>query len=245
MIDDGLIRFGSAIDCLSDTSSLMDLIRNFSELRNMYGIDHIVYHSLSIPGTKVLNPIVLVTYDNEWVRRYNSNEYFSIDPVVLNGKRGFLPIDWNSVKGTDAETAHFFQDAQRHDVGRNGVTLPIIGPHGERSLFTVTSNCSAEKWRLTRRSCIRDFQMISHFIHDRAIQLSGLGVTIPKRQLSPREIQCLQALALGTTPKQIAYELGISQTAVRLYLQSLKKKLGCLTLSHAVATASRVGIILV
>jgi len=60
---------------------------------------------------------------------------------------------------------------------------------------------------------------------------------------SEREVQCLEALSTGRTPKQIAEDLGISESAVRLYLHSIRRKLDCATIARAVAVAISLNII--
>ena len=47
-----------------------------------YHLANIAYHALYIPGAKVFNPILVLTYDPNWIERYKSNDYFKIDPVV-------------------------------------------------------------------------------------------------------------------------------------------------------------------
>jgi len=50
-------------------------------------------------------------------------------------------------------------------------------------------------------------------------------------------MQCIERLARGRAPKQIAYELGISVSAVRLYVCSAKVKLGAVNTTEAIAKA--------
>jgi DNA-binding NarL/FixJ family response regulator len=45
----------------------------------------------------------------------------------------------------------------------------------------------------------------------------------------------MKALARGCAPKQIAFELELSISAVRLYIQSAKVKLGAGNTNHAIA----------
>ncbi|AEI04463.1 putative transcriptional regulatory, LuxR family (plasmid) [Afipia carboxidovorans OM5] len=61
--------------------------------------------------------------------------------------------------------------------------------------------------------------------------------------LSRRETQCLQMLAEGIAPKNIAATLRLSEAAVRLYLQRARKRLNCATTLQAAVKASTLGLI--
>jgi DNA-binding CsgD family transcriptional regulator len=76
-------------------------------------------------------------------------------------------------------------------------------------------------------------------IHEKVRELSFVS------PLAPRELQCVQRLALGRVPKVIADELGISESAVRKYLGTAVEKLGCQNATHLVAAAVARGLIAV
>ena len=73
---------------------------------------------------------------------------------------------------------------------------------------------------------MRDFMIIAYFFHDQAARLSGMR-DLPGmgRPLSRRERETLQLAARGFAPKQIAADLRVSTTAVRLYLQTARTDL--------------------
>lgn len=62
-------------------------------------------------------------------------------------------------------------------------------------------------------------------------------------RLSPRETEVLRLLAAGLANKQIAHQLGISETTVKGYLSQLFEKLGAADRAHAVALALRTRLI--
>jgi DNA-binding NarL/FixJ family response regulator len=63
------------------------------------------------------------------------------------------------------------------------------------------------------------------------------------RRLSPRQLQLLRALAAGRTNKELAHELGISETTVKSYLKELYAELGTASRAGAVAYGLRHGLI--
>ena len=229
------LRFLDTVNRLTSSQSVNELSQLIRDICKTYGLENAVYHALYIPGSGTFNPILIPTYDPEWIRRYINNDYFQIDPVVNSGKRGFLPLDWSTVDRESSEAISFFKEADRYGVGRHGVTMPVRGPAGERALFTITSNLSEMEWQYYHFNYIKEFQIISHYFHDRVMQLSGHRMAPSAHILSRREMECLELTADGLVPKRVATRLKISDSAVRLYLRSAVRKLGCASTHQAVA----------
>lgn len=61
--------------------------------------------------------------------------------------------------------------------------------------------------------------------------------------LSDRQIEILQSIADGETTKQVARSLGIAQKTVHNHLNSIYRRLDTQSLTHAVLSAVRLGII--
>ena len=230
------ISLAETLDVMAAASGLDALQPLLLDLRDAYGLANIVYHATHVPGCVQANPILMLSYDPGWVSRYVGEDYFAIDPVVQAGRRGFLPIDWDGLDRSSSGARHLFTQADSYGVGRRGITIPIRGPNGERAIFTLTSNITLDQWERTRPAYLREYHAVAHFFHERAVQLSGLRAQRPP-QLSRREQQCLQLVALGRQAKTVAFLLEISEPAVRLYLKTARHKLGCATMAQAVAKA--------
>lgn len=63
-------------------------------------------------------------------------------------------------------------------------------------------------------------------------------------QLTPRELEVLQALANGLTNRAIAVELAVSEHTVKFHVNSILRKLGVQSRTEAVVHATRLGLIL-
>lgn len=241
MFDDA--RYESILEAISSSTTLEEIRLRIEQIRELYGVCNMVYHAVHIPNADLKNPILLLTYDPQWISLYLQNDYFNIDPVVKSGRAGFLPVDWQNLDHDSDCARAFFAKAESYGVGRNGISLPIRGANGERAMFTVTSNASEREWNTKRITYLRDFQMIGHYVHHKVLDVSGLRPQELRRKPSMRELQCLSAVSKGRTPKQIAADLQISETAVRLYLHSIRTKLDTLTITQAVCAAINLNII--
>lgn len=229
------LQFVEIIDKISEAESTDQLTKIAFDICPAYGLANVVYHAMYVPGSASFNPVVIPTYVSEWVDRYIHNDYFKIDPIVAFGKNGFLPLDWSEIDKDTNKARDFFKEADRYEVGRQGVSLPIRGPGGEQALFTVTSNFSETEWQKCRFTYMREFQIISHYFHDRVVEVLGYRTAVKSPSLSRREMECLQLTADGLVPKRVASRLTISDSAVRLYLRSACRKLGCASVHQAIA----------
>ncbi|TCQ97990.1 LuxR family transcriptional regulator [Neorhizobium sp. JUb45] len=188
-------------------------------------------------GTK-LYPFFCTTYPRCWTDIYLARSYFKIDPVVGSIRWARLSVDWSRFQRNSPAVDQFFEEARLHDVGTSGLTVPVRGPGGERSLFSVSSDLPTQTWAKISEGLSHDLQILSHYMHEKVMTVVDIQAGSAVRRLSAREKQCLEALASGRLPKQIAASLGLSESAVRLYLRSAKRKLGASTTYHAVAKAS-------
>jgi DNA-binding CsgD family transcriptional regulator len=229
-----------AIDGADSVDELFDILRG---LRDESGLAHLVYHATFVPAFDKANALLMPTYDEAWVRWYVAQDYFRIDPVLRAARAGFLPIDWMTVDRSSKEARHFFAEAESYGVGRQGFSLPVRGPVGERALFTITSNATDEHWHRWRLSHLRDFHLLAHYFHDRAMRIANLRPANVMRPLSPRERQCLERLMRGQTPGQVADLLDLSVSAVHAYLRGARQKLECATIEQAIVKALRLDII--
>lgn len=74
--------------------------------------------------------------------------------------------------------------------------------------------------------------------------ITAHGITgNPGKRLSPRELQCLMAVAAGMTSKEVAQELGIAPDTVDKRLLAATTKLGVTRRAALVAEAFRLGLI--
>jgi DNA-binding NarL/FixJ family response regulator len=64
-----------------------------------------------------------------------------------------------------------------------------------------------------------------------------------QEDLTPRELEVLELIREGNKNKQIAYELGISETTINFHIRNIVDKLQAIDRTHAVAIALRRGLL--
>ncbi len=237
------MRLSSVLNTLENARQADDLQFVLSEIRRGYGFAHATLLVVRAGISPLPYPFFCTTYPPEWTDIYLRRNYFEIDPVIEISRTGFLPVDWHALRAQSLKGKAFLRDARGFGVGRHGLTMPVRGANGERSLFSVTSAANRSDWRRLRDASIWELQVLSHYLHDKAVLVSGLRASGARDMLSRRERECLQLIARGEIPKQIAARLQISEGTIRLYLRLARRKLGARTLYQAVARASFLEII--
>ena len=164
-----------------------------------------------------------------------------IDPVLARGREAVLPFDWNELSRDDPAAQAFFDDAADHDVGRNGLAIPIRNRKGVRSLVCFTSNHSEDGWAEYKSRNIMKLQPMAVLINSAA--RINFKLTPDPVELSKREEECLIWAARGKTYHDIAGILNLSFASVKTYLDTARHKLSCINLTHAVAVAIATGVI--
>jgi LuxR family transcriptional regulator, quorum-sensing system regulator CinR len=181
------------------------------------------------------------TYSLQWQTRYFLKQYVLIDPVITHGSKAVLPFDWDELPRDDPAIQAFFADAASHDVGRNGISVPVRNRRGIYSVVSFSSNHTKPEWEQFKKNNMVKLQLISVLIDSAAsvnLKLSSAAV-----KLSKREEQCLIWAARGKTYQDISDILNISFGSVKSYLDTARHKLNCANLTHAVGVAVATGVI--
>jgi DNA-binding CsgD family transcriptional regulator len=230
--------FGYALRSIAAATSSQRLVAFLHELRDLYGFAHIVYHAAHVPASDRRSGLVLLTYEREWVERYVGRDYFQIDPVEIAWRTAIVPIDWADLDRSSPRVKAFFTEAERFEVGRHGLSIPILGG----ALFTFTANVGNDEWPRLCRSRMAEMGMLGQYLHHRVLELAAPAST-PLSALSERELQCVRLLFLGYAPKQVAGAMGISQTTVREYVKAACRKLQCASARELVPKAIALGLV--
>lgn len=217
-----------------------DLQLLIEHLRAIYDLEHVVYHSVSGTGDQY----AALTYEPTWVDHYLEKNYSQIDPVVVNALKHFHPMDWKRLNWGSSPAKLILNEAIDTGIGNQGYSIPIRGPNGQFALFTVNKNTNDDKWGRYTQEHTRDFLLLSHYIHERANQISNMDHGPEVRPLSPRERDAMIYLGTGEARSRIAEKMNISEHTLRAYIDSARYKLGAANTTHAVAIAISRGIIL-
>ena len=232
-------RLNQAYSVIDNTPDMEETV---TKLRDLLGVDHLVYHSSKLGTSPSVDPYIRLTYPASWIKRYLQMNYVDLDPVLREGFQRTLPFDWSELTiKTEAEVA-FLHDALAHGVGPFGLSIPLQSKYGHRALFSISFARSKEEWTEFVQAAQPALIQIGNRLHRRVIS-EVFGEDRP--HLTARELECLRWVARGKDTGEIAIILGISPHTARFYLKSARFKLDCVTSAQAVSKAVKLGLLVI
>jgi DNA-binding CsgD family transcriptional regulator len=235
-------KLATLITGLQQATTHGELQQVIVELRDLYEVEHIVYHSVNATGQQY----AALTYKPEWVDRYLDKDYARIDPVVQGCYQRFHPVDWKRLDWSGKQIKGFMSEAQDAGVGNQGLSVPIRGPNGQFALFTASARASDAEWESYSKVNVPDLILVAHFVNQKALEIDqGTEGPCKTQKLSPREVDVLSLLAMGYSRGQAADSLSISEHTLRVYIESARLKLAAGNTTHAVAKAISTGQIII
>lgn len=234
-------KLETLITGLQQANTHEDLQGIVISLRELYDVDHVVYHSVKPSGEQY----AALTYEPAWIDRYVEQSYARIDPVIQGCYQRFHAVDWKKLDWSAKPARRFLGEALDAGVGNQGLSVPIRGPNGQFALFTATRRAGDQLWSNYVDEFTNDLILIAHFLNQKALELGKGSDALPRTHLSPRETDALSLLALGLSRAQAAENLSISEHTLRAYIESARFKLGAQNTTHAVAKAITLGLIIV
>ncbi|MCZ4255104.1 autoinducer binding domain-containing protein [Sulfitobacter sp. PR48] len=229
------------MEALEQADSHAGLQSATEALRDLLGIDHVLYHWVDSTGEQY----GCGTYSVAWQERYIAQNYLRIDPVVLGCFQRFHPVDWKQLDWSSKTARAFFAEALEYGVGNQGLSVPLRGPNGQFALFTINHSCMDAEWEAFVAEHRHELILIAHFLNEKALEFEPDRLPETAQALSPREVDAMTLLAAGQSRAQVADQLQISEHTLRVYIESARFKLGALNTTHAVARALSRGLIVV
>jgi len=251
------------LEALLDRGSIEDLGVVIDTIRDVYELEHVAYVAVSLGEqyaiasaarsgplarnvgfwTRETRSLGAVTYPLEWTARYRDAGYERIDPVVEGAAQSFVPINWKSLAWDTRKRQQFLREAVDCGLGNQGYTIPLHGPHGQFAFMALNTTMADDAWDRYIAEFGPDFLVVSHYFHQKVLEIERIFGGPPKVTLSNREKDVLSYIAGGKSRAQVAHDLKISENTLRVYLDSARTKLGALNITHAVAIGVNRGII--
>lgn len=233
--------FHELVGSIENIKSASEGSEALREIISEYGLSHAAYLGVNIPTLTENKLFYVTTYSDAWCEHYVKSDYVNIDPVVKHGLAGLLPFDWNSIPNDRDDVRRLFNESYEHGLGKQGLSFPIRGAHGETALFTVNCHASDSEWESMKSAFIRDFQILAYHFHTHILETEG--VFVDNVRLSKREHETLKWAAAGKTTWETGVIMGVSETTVKFFIENARTKLAAVNKTQAVAKAIKLGLI--
>ncbi len=221
----------------------LNTLNLFQDICDKFEVSNMTYFGSNVPvaADAVQNGenIAYTTYSDPWVHRYIEQDYQSIDPVIVEGFRSILPINWMKLPREKRGVRRFFGEAKEFGIDPHGLSVPVRGVHGDSALLTVNVDVTDGDWDGYVRENIADITYFAHLVHSHVLsQFVPVEVSLTKRE---RDV--LLWAARGKTVSETALILQLSPKTVTFYLTNAAAKLGAATKTQAVARSISLSLV--
>lgn len=207
------------------------------QARDRFGVLNLSYWFLGASSAVPDRMTWLSTYQESYVNIYLRDYSPLKDRAFQHCFHRLLPLDWAELRRSDETVAHIHDVAERHGVGRHGISIPIREPGVGDAMFSINFDCDDAQWQDVRHQLVNGAHLFAHYYHLRMKGVIDSRPVSSEFDLSPREREVLKWAAEGKTAWETARLLGVSESAVRLYSSNAMTKLRAKTKTQAVAIA--------
>ena len=193
----------------------------------------------AVPKVAPRPPVLLVEEPlAAWWRAYSQDaERYRDDPVRQALKGAMAPVRWDDLApggSIEASRDDLWAQVRGHGI-RAGVSVALSAPkerrHGALAFVSLGSARTFDQWL---DAAMPGLVGASYLFHQ--------GLEVPAQaddgfELSPREAQCLHAVARGMSSKETARQLSISPRTVDVHVLRAMRRLGARTRAEAAAIA--------
>lgn len=167
-------------------------------------------------------------FPQDWISHYTNQRYMLFDPIVRWAYSNVGTIRWSDIPLDDPK--RIIAQAQTFGM-RFGVTVSVFdsGADAQRSFASFT--------RSDREYTDLEAKLLKVYLTRRHTE------TAPPTNLTKAELEALGMVKDGKRLKEIAFELSVSEGAVKQRLKNAKLKLGAKTGTQAAALANQYGLI--
>ena len=172
------------------------------------------------------------TYPSDWVTIYTDRRYVLFDPVVVWARFSVGTTRWSEIPTGYSRGAglHILDHASKFGPNYGGA-VSSRGPSGSHCLCVLSGARADRELRLSE---LQSMAAILDEIVEAVGEHAGLAEV---------ELEALRDLAAGLTHNEIADQRGVSPATIKKRLERAREVLGARNAVHAVAIATRRGLI--
>ncbi len=211
---------------------LHNILPNIENLEARLGRIVPVGHMLALNIRHLTPEFFQSTYPPDWVNIYTERRYVMFDPIVAWARFSVGSTRWSEIPAgfSRGPGLHILEHASQFGLNYGGV-VSSRGPSGGHCLCVLSG---AREDRELRAIELQSLAEILDEIVDAVGEHAGLTEV---------ELEALRDLAAGMTHNEIADQRGVSTATIKKRLERAREVLGARNAVHAVAIATRRGLI--
>lgn len=223
-------------DELSTCDHLVEMSQLLWSAATNSGFQNFALFVISQGDARVFPSRYCTSLSKDWMTRYQERSYQYVDPVLHRAKNGDGIFLFSDAKSNAPMVKLFWDDADKHEVGRNGICYATTRPDGARLGLSYFTKNTAEQTRESYRLNGYDLKVISQLAIECFCYLSA-GEALEDNVLSTEELRFLHMLATSDHPENALSLNGVFGGNKALQV-SVRQKLNVKTVFQAISIAS-------
>lgn len=223
-----------------ETTDELHPLRFFEQLKEQYGLRHVVYADLLRTGAGFQASRLIHDPNPPLQRLLRQQDIDPLQPFVRLAANLYGPaeIDVNALLSTEPTLDRTLSPC---GLGGPGLLVPLISRNRGIAFFFCNSSLLSG-WTTPRCQRLRDLTLAATLFHVRQtgappLQSPSAGAQSAPVRLTPREREVLSWVAAGKSYWEVGRILGISERTVRHFMANSRAKLDAVSNKQAVALA--------
>ena len=221
---------------LTAASELKPLLQQFTE---SFGFDYfafLIQHPVPFNRPRIH---LHSTYPKLWVKRYEKQNYYAVDPVLRLCQRPGKGVAWTD--DLFANASNFWREAREYGL-QSGFSCSAMAPNRVLGILSISSQQPT-----SARLCLSELevklQLLAELSLDTLERFSDDAMMVLKKEFSQRELEILKWTAEGKTAAEISLILSISEHTVNFHQKNIQKRFNVSNKTQIACYAAAIGLI--
>ncbi len=209
------IKAENEFQSLTVASQLKTVIQHYTESLGFDYFAFLIQHPVPFTRPRIH---LHSTYPKLWIKRYEQQNYFAVDPVLLLCQRPGRGIEWTADLFTGA--GDLWKEAGEFGL-RSGFSCSAMAPNRAIGILSISSQ---QPFATQHRRV--ELEVKLHFLAELSLcaleRLGDEAMLVLKNDFSQRELEILKWTAEGKTSVEISLILSISEHTVNFHQKICK-----------------------
>lgn len=221
---------------LTEAAQLKSLLQQQIEKLGFDYFAFLVQHPVPFTRPRLF---LFSTYPESWVKRYESENYYAVDPVLLLCQRPGRGVEWTRDLFTGA--GNLWAEANAAGL-LSGFSCSAMAPNRTIGILSIASTLNSQTQHLRI-----ELEVKLHLLAELSLRvlerLNDDSMVVLSNDFSQRELEILKWTAEGKTSAEISLILAISEHTVNFHQKNMQKRFNVSNKTQIACYAAATGLI--
>lgn len=221
---------------LTCSAELKTLLQHFTEALGFDYFSFLIQHPVPFTRPRIH---LHSSYPPRWVKHYEANNYYAVDPVLTQCQRPGKGTVWTHALFNEA--GNLWQEAREHGL-QSGFSCSAMAPNRVIGILSISSQ---QPLPIQQRRI--ELEVKLHFLAELSLdtleRFSDDAMLVLKKEFSQRELEILKWTAEGKTAVEISLILSISEHTVNFHQKNMQKRFNVSNKTQIACYAAAAGLI--